>query len=97
MLSDSEWQELAPLLTGMTSQIKSYRERSGAGLAEALKNGYEAPALLKYREMTGYEESNVNALWHHRLSAHGPRCRYCGKLLRTQVARRCVECGRDAF
>jgi len=96
MLTDTEWQELGPFLTDMTSKIQAYRETTGATLAESLALGFEKPALTKYQEMTGFSESNVNALWHHRLSDHGPPCRYCGKLLRTTTARRCLECGQDA-
>ena len=95
MLTDQEWEQIGPLLSEMTSRVQSYRERTGAALTEALRLGYEQPALAKYRELTGFEETNVNALWHHRLSDHGPPCRHCGKLLRTVAARRCYECGRD--
>jgi hypothetical protein len=96
MLTDQEWEQVAPLLRQMTSQIQSYRERTGANLEAAIRLGYEQPALTKYRELTGFEETNVSALWHHRLSNYGPPCRHCGKLLRTDAARRCFECGHDA-
>jgi hypothetical protein len=96
MLTDQEWEQIGALLSEMTSHVQSYRERTGATLPEALRRGFEEPALAKYRELTGFEETNVNALWHHRLSGHGPPCRHCGKLLRTAVARRCYECGSDS-
>jgi hypothetical protein len=94
MLTDQEWdEEIGPLLRQMTIRIQSYRERKRAALHDALALGYEKPALAKYRELTGFNETSVNALWHHRLSKHGPPCRRCGRLLRTAIARRCVECG----
>ncbi len=95
MLTDAEWQEFGPFLTDMTAKIQAYRENTGATLVEALELGFEKPALAKYQEMTGFSESNVNALWHHRLSDHGPPCSCCGKLLRTAKAKRCLECGLD--
>ena len=70
----------------MVGHIQSYREKTGASLADSMKHGYEQPALEKYFELTGFRESNVNALWHHRLSKHGPPCPHCGKLLRTHQA-----------
>jgi hypothetical protein len=96
MLDESEWADLAPFLSSMVAHIQDYREKTGAPLADALKLGYEQPALDKYFELTGFRESNVNALWHHRLSQHGPACPSCGKLLRTARATRCVECGYEA-
>jgi hypothetical protein len=93
MLDETEWNELVPLLSSAVSRIKSYREKTGASLADATKVGYEQPALAKYFELTGFRESNVYALWHHRLAQHGPPCPRCGKLLRTNRAARCVECG----
>jgi hypothetical protein len=93
MLNEAEWAQLTPFLASMADRIQSYREKTGASIAEAAKICAER-ALNKYFELTGFRESNVNALWHHRLSHHGPPCLYCGKLLRTTRAARCVECGR---
>ena len=93
MLNETEWAELDPFLSAMIGHIQSYREKTGASLADATRLGGEQPALDKYFELTGFRESNVNALWHHRLSRHGPPCVNCGKLLRTNRAARCLECG----
>jgi hypothetical protein len=93
MLDEGEWAELHPLLSLMIGRIESYREKTGVSLADAKKFGWEKPALDKCFELTGFRESNVNALWHHRLSQHGPPCAHCGRLLRTNRAARCVECG----
>jgi len=96
MLDEAEWAELAPFLSPIINRIQSYREQTGASLSDATKLGYEQPALAKYFELSGFRESNVNALWHHRLSQHGPPCPHCGKLLRTNRSARCVECGSGA-
>jgi hypothetical protein len=49
--------------------------------------------LDEYERLTGYKETNYNALFHHRISDHGPPCPRCGKVLRTPVAYKCFECG----
>ena len=49
--------------------------------------------LQRYFEVTGFQETNANAIWHHRLSQYGPPCQNCGKLLRTPRAKMCAACG----
>jgi hypothetical protein len=43
--------------------------------------------------MTGLRETNINAIWHHRIAEYGPPCGACGKPLRTPKARLCAACG----
>lgn len=94
MLNESEWEELAPYLQDMARRVKDYRERTGASIGTALEHAKRNPAALaKYYALTGFLETNVNALWHHRLSLYGPPCPACGRLLRTPRARFCAECG----
>jgi hypothetical protein len=50
-------------------------------------------ALVRYNKITGFDETNPNAIWHHRLSLFGPPCRTCGKPFRTPRAKLCVVCG----
>jgi len=50
-------------------------------------------ALELYAEMTGLRETNINAIWHHRIAEYGPPCGACGKPLRTPKARLCAACG----
>jgi len=92
MLDASEWARVGPVLTNRVQAIKDYREQTGASIEQART---EAPweALAVYREITGYAETNIDALWHHRIELYGPPCHKCGKPLRTPVAKRCVECG----
>lgn len=52
-------------------------------------------ALAEYQRLTGVSESNVNVIWHHRIAQYGPPCPGCGKVLRTPVAYKCFECGRQ--
>jgi hypothetical protein len=48
--------------------------------------------LAEYVRITGYAETNPNAVWHHRLSLYGPLCHACGKPLRTPQAKLCGDC-----
>ena len=59
---------------------------------EGILNG-QAAALDMYEELTGLRETNLNAIWHHRVSLYGPPCKSCGKPLRTPKASFCAACG----
>src|ERR1700722_15834217 len=50
-------------------------------------------ALAEYERLTGYKETNFNALFDHRISRDGLPCSNCGKVLRTRIAYKCFECG----
>jgi hypothetical protein len=90
LLDEHEWQQVH-LSDGLRT-IKEYRERNGATLVEA-KEHFDQGAIERYFEITGFRETNVNAIWHHRLSLFGPPCASCGKLLRTPRAKLCAACG----
>ena len=47
-----------------------------------------------YSELTGFYESNHNAIMHHQISIYGPPCEACGKPLRTPQAAFCAACGK---
>jgi hypothetical protein len=49
--------------------------------------------LRRYLELTGFEEPNSNAVWHHVAGQYGAACSSCGKPLRTPRARMCAACG----
>jgi hypothetical protein len=93
MLDEQEWAEIEPLLSAMVSRIQDFRRVQGASLAQALNQRFGADALLRYQELTGEEESDPEALRHHRASLFGPLCKVCGKPLRTPRASFCAECG----
>ena len=60
-----------------------------AGGAERLPD----VALKRYAQITGFRETNINAIYHHRISLHGGPCPRCGKPFRTPQARFCAACG----
>ena len=96
MLDELEWELIHPLLTAYLRAIQAYRELHGTTLDEALKTVRTDAACAKSRELTGFAETNVNAIHHHRRSLYGPKCTQCGELLRTPRSRRCVGCGQSS-
>src|SRR5690348_4853121 len=51
------------------------------------------PVSDAYKQLTGWEERNHNAIIHHQISSYGPPCTHCGKPLRTPRAKFCAACG----
>tara|TARA_R110002050_G_C8657940_1_gene490836 strand:+ start:346 stop:648 length:303 start_codon:yes stop_codon:yes gene_type:complete len=51
------------------------------------------PMLDYYKEVTGFEETEPNAIMHHRIAQYGPPCENCGKPYRTPKASFCAACG----
>jgi hypothetical protein len=46
-----------------------------------------------YFELTGFRETEPNAIMHHRIEQYGPPCERCGKPYRTKQATFCADCG----
>lgn len=46
-----------------------------------------------YKEVTGWDETEPNAIMHHRIAQYGPPCEKCGKPYRTPQASFCAACG----
>ncbi|MCD1117981.1 hypothetical protein [Chryseobacterium turcicum] len=46
-----------------------------------------------YNGLTGFEETNPNAIMHHFINLYGPDCENCGKPYRTETATFCPKCG----
>jgi hypothetical protein len=68
-------------------QVMSFRPTTVGTLQTRFKS-----MLAEYERITGFRETNPNAVFHHRLSDYGPPCRHCGKPLRTPQARVCGSC-----
>jgi hypothetical protein len=96
MLDESEWEALVALRTEANRGIKEYRKSRGVGLKEVPRSfldAYFEPLLAEYERITGYRETNPNAIWHHRIAIYGPPCDDCAKPLRTPKAKLCAACG----
>ena len=93
MLTEEEWQLVNA--TSFFEQMNRYREETGCSLAEAKQKGMGYQSLAAYERITGFKETNPNALHHHRLSLYGPPCHACGKPLRTPAAGSCAACGAE--
>jgi hypothetical protein len=78
MLDEREFSLVSACMTQLSDRKKG--DRFGAMLAE-------------YNRITGFNETNANAVWHHRISIYGSPCPRCGKVLRTPVTYKCFECG----
>jgi hypothetical protein len=92
MLDEQEYAEIASLFHAGMQSVKEYRKETGAPLKSVPLAERFAPMLSRYEAMTGYTETNANAVMHHRLSLYGPPCSRCGKPLRTPMAKICGSC-----
>lgn len=93
MLDEEEFARISSLLSDGFRATKEFRETHGLPLQGLDMSARFAPALAEYRRITGFDETNHNALFHHRMSLYGPPCSSCGKPIRTRTARRCGACG----
>jgi len=93
MLEEHEWEDVLPRLMDGIQRIKDFRQKHSVSFAEVKDQIYGGGALERYFQITGFRETNINALWHHRASQFGSPCRNCGKPLRTPRAKLCAECG----
>jgi len=72
---------------------KLYKEAFGrVGSGKTIKEKFK-PLLDYYFGLTGFEETEPNAIMHHRISIYGPACGGCGKPYRTPKASFCAACG----
>jgi hypothetical protein len=90
MLDEKEWEELAPFINQAIMPSLKFEKNKGKSIKERF-----APALEKYFQLTGYKETNQNAIAHHQLSQFGPLCPKCLKPYRTPRASFCAECGNE--
>ena len=82
MLDEEEFARVSALLQA------GFEDRNGS------RDTRFVAALREYERLTGFAETNANALWHHRISLLGPDCDGCGHPLRTPLARLCASCGK---
>jgi hypothetical protein len=92
MLDEQEFAEIASLHTLGLQSVKEYRADTGVPLQDVPLAEHFQAMLARYEAITGFKETNPNAVWHHRLSLYGPPCKSCGKPLRSPRARLCGSC-----
>jgi hypothetical protein len=83
MLDEQEYETAHKLFSECFKEMHSGKARS-----ERYK-----PLLDYYCQITGYDETEPNAIMHHRIAQYGPPCEMCKKPYRTPQASFCAACG----
>lgn len=92
MLDEREFAELQCLLSDGMRATKEFRQEHGLPLKGLDTTIRFKPALDAYERLTGFKETNPNALWHHRIALYGPACSKCGRPGRTPQSSQCFDC-----
>jgi len=92
MLDEREYAALSEVHRQSILTVKEHRKASGVDLKDPTIQERMVPVLDAYEQLTGYRETNPNAVMHHRLSLYGPPCKRCGRPLRTPTAKLCGSC-----
>ncbi|KIC64234.1 hypothetical protein [Chryseobacterium taiwanense] len=83
---DKEEAEIASKL--LSEGFQEAKKQMKAPISENFKK-----LLNYYKDLTGFEETNPNAIMHHIIDMYGPDCENCGKPYRTKTATICPKCG----
>jgi hypothetical protein len=93
MLDETEWLEV---VTPWAEAGPIESAGTVAGGADGLMHRRQA-FLESYNRLTGFAETNPEAVMHHRIADYGPPCVACGRPLRTSLASFCASCGRSVI
>lgn len=93
MLNEDEYQVVSALYSDGMKATKEFRQKYNLSLENCSIEERFRPVREKYKELTGYRETNHNAIMHHRISIYGEPCVNCRKPLRTPQAVFCAACG----
>lgn len=93
MLDENEYKLISQILSGAVTTAKQNRIENNLPVESLTIEEIFRPMRKKYKELTGFEETNHNAIMHHRISIYGEPCTNCGKPLRTPKANFCAACG----
>lgn len=93
MLDDVEFERVRSIGQECARDTKEFRRKYNLPLSAIDLATRFRPMLDEYEKITGFRETNPNAVWHHCISQYGPPCANCGHILRTPVASKCFECG----
>jgi hypothetical protein len=92
MLDEQEFAGASRLFREAMISAKEVRRNTDVPLQhDSVQNRFR-PVLDYYESVTGYKETNHNAVMHHRVSLYGPPCERCKKPLRTPQAKFCGAC-----
>jgi len=94
MLDEDEFKLISDLYSGGMKATKEFRQKHNLPLEKCSIPERFRPVCEKYEELTGFKETNHNAIIHHRISSYGEPCKNCGKPLRTSQASFCAACGK---
>ncbi|MGE6354371.1 hypothetical protein ACQKCJ_10905 [Flavobacterium sp. NPDC079362] len=72
---------------------KLYRNGFETGKCNMTRKTRFKDLLDYYKDLTGFEETNPNAIMHHRIDLYGAACENCSKPYRTPKASFCAACG----
>lgn len=89
MLDEDEYSKVM----AAKERVWKEQEKYISGELTNFKQALDGAILNAYNGITGFNESNINAVFHHRISLYGPPCGNCGKPLRTPLAKFCAACG----
>ncbi|OJJ19881.1 hypothetical protein BKI52_15485 [marine bacterium AO1-C] len=89
MLDDDEFAKAYKIYGEVFTSVRRKGLPKGA---TSLKDAFK-PFLDYYNNLTGWDETNPNAILHHHISIYGPPCENCGKPYRTPEASFCAACG----
>lgn len=93
MLEEDEYAVAWSLYGDGMRATKAVREHGSHWVQNApSKEERFRPLLAWYEKLTGFHETNNNAIMHHRLALYGPPCQRCGKPLRSPQAKLCGAC-----
>lgn len=93
MLDEDEYAIISELYRVDLASAKEHRIKNNLPIEGLTVEELFRPVREKYKELTGFEETNHNAIMHHRISIYGEPCKNCGKPLRTPQAAFCAACG----
>ena len=85
-----------PMLDDQEFKIANKLYREGFDpkkFSETTREERFKPLLDYYNNLTGFGETEPNAIMHHCISQYGPLCESCGKPYRTAKASFCAACG----
>ena len=92
MLNETEFAEVDALYSEAIRSTKDLRKETGVSLQHSSVDERFKPVRERYEAITGYHETNANAILHHRISLYGPPCVQCEKPLRSSKAKVCGSC-----